>query len=69
MGTSDLHHRVDRDPKLDIDIPAAREYDTSAAAELDRRLCDAIEAARAADNTFLARTLSYELGSHYWDAR
>lgn len=58
-----------RDDYLDVfeHIPDrdGRTYDSVADAELDDSLTAAIEAAEAADNEWLARMLSYHLGSHY----
>lgn len=47
-------------------IPDEREYDSEPDAELDRRLCEAIEAAADADNDYLKKLLATELGTHYY---
>ncbi|WP_254538718.1 hypothetical protein [Halomarina litorea] len=62
-------HIVDQDVSLNIDIPEVREYESEADADLDRELLDTIEAARKAGNDYLAKLLTFELGSHYWENR
>jgi hypothetical protein len=52
-----------------VDIPDEREYEDKDNAELDRSLVDAIEAAEAAGNEYLAGVLANELGSHYYATR
>jgi hypothetical protein len=54
---------------VSVDIPDEREYETAEEAELDSALVDAIRAAEAAGDEFLAQLLSYELGSHYHATR
>lgn len=56
-------------PDFDIDIPANREYETDEDEALDESLVEAIKAARNADNEFLAKLLTRELGSHYYETR
>lgn len=53
----------------DLPVPDDREYQTDVDAELDAALVDAIRAAEAADNTYLATVLRNELGSHYYDSQ
>jgi hypothetical protein len=71
MSLQQPQHEVDSLPPVpeSVDIPVAREYGTEANAELDRSLCDAIQAAQTADNDYLATLLAFELGSHYYDTR
>ena len=54
---------------VSIDVPEIREYQSREDAELDRKLVDAIAAAEAAGNEYLASFLAVELGSHYFDTR
>jgi hypothetical protein len=70
MATQERVHEVTRQPSLPeaVDLPATREYADPAAAELDRSLCDAIDAADRLGSEYLATLLGFELGSHYVDA-
>lgn len=68
MPSSSLEVRPEQ-RHIDIDIPAPREYESTADEELDAALVDAIEAADAAGNEHLAALLSLELGSHYYGTR
>ena len=52
-----------------VDVPAHREYEDRDNATLDEELCDAIDAAQAVDNDYLAQVLANELGSHYYKTR
>ena len=52
-----------------VDVPDEREYKTETNADLDRALVDAIEAAEAAGDEYLAGVLANELGSHYFSTR
>lgn len=67
MSTHRSPHSVSR--PVDARVPTDREYDTAAAAELDRRLCEAIDAAETVGDEYLASLLAMELGSHYFDTR
>lgn len=51
------------------DVPDRREYTAPTDAELDRKLCAAIDAADNAENEFLHRLLALELGAHYYETR
>ena len=52
---------------VEIDIPADREYDDEAIAELDEALVESIVAAEDADHEFLSELLKRELGSLYYE--
>lgn len=54
---------------VDVEIPAKREYNSAADAELDQQLLETIEAAEDAGNDHLVNLLTVELGSHYYDTR
>ncbi|WP_372478924.1 hypothetical protein ACAH01_08755 [Halomicrobium sp. HM KBTZ05] len=60
-------HRVDE--PVETEVPDSREYDSESAAEVDEALCEAIAAAEADDNEYLAQLLRHELGSHYYQTR
>lgn len=52
-----------------VEVPDEREYEHAEDANLDRALVEAIDAAEAADNSFLRRLLALELASHYHETR
>lgn len=67
MAVQDSMHAVERE--VPADIPAHREYENGDNATLDDDLCDAIDAAEAIGNDYLAQVLANELGSHYYKTR
>lgn len=63
---SSSYHAVEEPVDLDVEIPERREYEDAADAELDRKMVEAIDAARSAGNDHLVELLSLELGSHFY---
>ena len=55
--------------RVDLDLPAQREYTEQEDAALDKALVKAIERAEDADNAYLAQTLRNELKSHYYECQ
>ena len=51
------------------EAPDEREYDSEELAEVDRKLCETIEAAEATGNDFLVELLSIQVGTHYYETR
>lgn len=66
MATRQLHVVQQSVP---VDVPDNREYESEKAADLDRELCGAIEAAAAVNDEYLVGVLANELGSHYYKTR
>ena len=64
MSHQDLHRKVEE--AVQGEIPDTRCYDSESAAQVDRKLCEAISAAKNDGNHYLAELLRYELGSHYY---
>jgi hypothetical protein len=59
----------DGNREVELDVPADREYETREDERLDEALVEAIRAARAAENNYLAELLETELGSLYYEPR
>ena len=49
------------------EAPDEREYETEELADVDRKLCEAIEAAESVGNDFLVKLLSIQVGTHYYE--
>jgi hypothetical protein len=71
MATQQPLHTVEELPDVpsSVDLPPERTYETETNAALDQKLCDAIRAAKTADNDYLSNLLAFELGSHYHQTR
>lgn len=54
---------------VQVDVPDKRVYDSEELANVDRKLCEAIEAAKGAENDFLQRLLALQVGTHYYETR
>lgn len=51
------------------EVPDERVYETKELADVDRKICDAIDAAEAVGNGFLTRLLDLQVGTHYYETR
>lgn len=67
MSLEEQGHRIEE--SIQTEVPEVREYTDQTAADLDESLCDAIKAAEAHGNEYLAQVLRHELGSHYYKTR
>lgn len=52
-----------------VEIPTERVYESEEKAELDRKLCEALELADDMGNDYLTHLLACEIGSVYYTSR
>lgn len=67
MAKAEFHNPSNQEVEFKrIDLPRERDYEDAADANLDKKLVEAIEAARKAGDEQLAGELEFQLGSHFY---